>query len=99
MYVKQSSDGDNIHRIANPVYCLENIHTTYKQGNTTYLTLQTTFTPAKVVDCADEIKELKENTTTGTFYVVKQGTLAGNYIMGTDLTAYQNGNTSNLHYS
>lgn len=96
VYVKQSSDGDNIHRIANPVYCLENIHTTYKQDNTTYLTLQTTFTPAKVVDCADEIKELKKNTTTGTFYVVKQGTLAGNYIMGTDLTAYQNGNTSKL---
>lgn len=97
VYVKQETDADNIHRSADPVYCLENIHTTgYKQGNTTYLTLQTTFTPAKVVNCADEIKELKDNTTTGTFYVVKQGELAGNYIMETDLTTYQNGDDSKL---
>lgn len=97
VYVKKGTDVDNIHRSADPVYCLENIHTTgYKQGNTTYLTLQTTFTPAKVVDCADEIKELKDNTTTGTFYVVKQGELAGNYIMETDLTTYQNGDESKL---
>ena len=72
------------------MYCLENIHTTgYKQGNTTYLTLQTTFTPANVVDCADEIKDLKENNTKGTFYVVKQGVLAGNYLMGADLQSYR----------
>ena len=38
VYVKQPSDDNNIHRSADPVYCLENIHTTgYKQGNTTYL--------------------------------------------------------------
>lgn len=100
VYVKQETDAadDNIHRKATPVYCLENIHTTgsYVQSNTTYLTLQTTFTPAKVVDCADAIKELKDNTTTGTFYVVKQGELAGNYIMETDLTIYQNGDNSKL---
>lgn len=80
----------------NAAYCLENMDSPYKQGNTTYLTLRTTFTPANVVDCADEIKELKENTTTGTFYVVKQGELAGNYIMETDLTTYQNGDDSKL---
>lgn len=98
VYVKTGAETD-LHEKATPVYCLENLHdaaTGYKQGNTTYLTLQTTFTPAKVVDCADEIKELKENTTTGTFYVVKQGELAGNYIMETDLTTYQNGDDSKL---
>ena len=99
VYIKgtdPSEDVDYIHRSAAPVYYLENIRGSYLQGNTTYLTLQTTFTPAKVVDCADEIKELKENTTTGTFYVVKQGELAGNYIMETDLTTYQNGDNSKL---
>lgn len=95
VYVKQPSDDNNIHRSADPVYCLENIHTTgYKQGNTTYLTLQTTFTPAIVVDPEEtQIKDLKPNPYTGddankTFYVVKQGELAGNYIMEEDLQSY-----------
>lgn len=100
VYVKQEADdGDNyIYRKATSVYCLENLHAAgaYKGGNTTYLTLQTTFTPAKVVDCADEIKELKENNTTGTFYVVKQGELAGNYLMAADLTAFQAGDDTKL---
>lgn len=92
VYIKgtdPSEEEDNIHRSAAPVYCLENIRGSYLQGNTTYLTLQTTFTPANVVDCADEIKDLKENTTTGTFYVVKQGDLAGNYLMAADLQSYR----------
>ena len=92
VYVKQPSDDKNIHRSADPVYCLENIHTTgYKQGNTTYLTLQTTFTPDKVVDCADEVKPLTTNKQNpgSTFYVVKQGVLAGNYLMGADLQSYR----------
>lgn len=92
VYIKgtdPSEEEDNIHRSAAPVYCLENIRGSYLQGNTTYLTLQTRFTPAKVVDCADAIKELKDNTTTGTFYVVKQGELAGNYLMGADLQSYR----------
>ena len=91
VYVKTGDETD-LHEKATPVYCLENLHdaaTGYKQGNTTYLTLQTTFTPANVVDCADEIKDLKENNTTGTFYVVKQGVLAGNYLMGADLQSYR----------
>ena len=91
VYVKTGDETD-LHEKATPVYCLENLHdaaTGYKQGNTTYLTLQTTFTPANVVDCADEIKDLKENNTTGTFYVVKQGVLAGNYLMEADLQDYR----------
>lgn len=91
VYVKTGDETD-LHKKATPVYCLENLHdaaTGYKQGNTTYLTLQTTFTPANVVDCADEIKDLKENNTTGTFYVVKQGVLAGNYLMEADLQDYR----------
>lgn len=98
VYVKTGDETD-LHENATPVYCLENLHdaaTGYKQDNTTYLTLQTTFTPAKVVDCADEIRELKNNTATGTFYVVKQGELAGNYLMASDLTTYQNGDNSKL---
>ena len=95
VYVKKTGD-ESIHQKAVPVYCLENIHTSYLQKNTTYLTLNTTFTPAKVVDCADIIKELKENSTTGTFYVVEQGDLAGNYIMKSDLDTYQNGKSSKL---
>lgn len=98
VYVKTGDETD-LHEKATPVYCLENLHdaaTGYKQGNTTYLTLQTTFTPAKVVDCADEIRELKNNTATGTFYVVKQGELAGNYLMASDLTTYQDGDNFKL---
>ena len=97
VYLKGENETD-IHRLATPVYCLENIHENgfYIQGNTTYLTLKTTFIPANVVDCADEIKDLKTNTTTETFYVVKQGELAGNYIMASDLTEYQNGDSNKL---
>lgn len=75
----------------NAAYCLENMDSPYKQGNTTYLTLQTTFTPAKVVDCADVVKPLTTNTQAAgsTFYVVKQGELAGNYLMEADLQDYQ----------
>lgn len=98
VYIKgtdPSEEEDYIHRSAAPVYCLENIRGSYLQGNTTYLTLQTTFTPAKVVDPDEtQIKDLKENTYTGeddnkTFYVVKQGELAGNYIMAEDLQSYR----------
>lgn len=93
VYVKTGDETD-LHEKATPVYCLENLHdaaTGYKQGNTTYLTLQTTFTPAKVVDCADEVKPLTTNKQApgSTFYVVKQGELAGNYLMEADLQDYQ----------
>lgn len=92
VYVKKE-DETALHEKATPVYCLENLHATgaYKGGNTTYLTLQTTFTPDKVVDCADEVKPLTTNKQApgSTFYVVKQGVLAGNYLMGADLQSYR----------
>jgi len=94
VYIKgtdPSEEVDNIHRSAAPVYCLENIRGSYLQDNTTYLTLKTTFTPDKVVDCADEVKPLTTNKQApgSTFYVVKQGVLAGNYLMGADLQSYR----------
>lgn len=103
MYVKTGNETD-LHEKATPVYCLENLHATgaYKGGNTTYLTLQTTFIPAKVVDPDEtQIKVLKNNTYTGddddkTFYVVKQGDLAGNYLMAEDLTTFQGGDDTKL---
>ena len=103
VYVKTGNETD-LHEKATPVYCLENLHATgaYKGGNTTYLTLQTTFIPAKVVDPDEtQIKVLKNNTYTGddddkTFYVVKQGDLAGNYLMAEDLTTFQAGDDTKL---
>lgn len=79
----------------NAAYCLENMDSPYKQGNTTYLTLKTTFKPANVVDCNDPLNGLDQNTHKGgtgdelTFYVVKEGTLAGNYLMKADLEDFQ----------
>lgn len=79
----------------NAAYCLENMDSPYKQGNTTYLTLRTTFKPANVVDCNDPLNGLDPNIHTGgkddelTFYVVKEGTLAGNYLMKADLEKFQ----------
>ena len=84
---------DVFYRNASPAYCLENLHTNYIQGNTTYITLKTVFKPTKVVDCdATTVKELKDNdATTTSFYVVTAGDLAGNYLMAEDLTDYRNG--------
>lgn len=100
VYVKTGDETD-LHKKATPVYCLENLHdaaTGYKQGNTTYLTLQTTFIPARVVDCNATAAngELKDNpnATTSTpvpFYVVKTGSLAGNYILKSELDTFQGG--------
>lgn len=81
-----------------PVYCLENIHASYLQSNTTYLTLKTTFTPAKVVNCDSEetVGELKDNPNSiaASFYVVKTGSLAGNYILKSELDAFQGGDNT-----
>lgn len=98
VYIKgtdPSEEANNIYRSAAPVYCLENIRGSYLQGNTTYLTLKTTFKPANVVDCNNSLNGLVTNTHkegTGdelTFYVVKQGELAGNYLMEADLQDYR----------
>lgn len=103
VYVKQEADADdeNLHSKATPVYCLENIHNpgAYLQKNTTYLNLQTNFVPAKVVDCDSQetVGALEDNpnaanSTAVSFYVVKTGSLAGNYILKDDLVSYQSTN-------
>lgn len=74
---------------ATPAYCLENIHNngSYVQNNTTYITLKTTFTPSKVVNAQGEVVDYTYNGSDDkTFYVVTEGTLAGNYIMGDAIT-------------
>lgn len=102
VYVKQETDTDdkNLHSKAAPVYCLENIHNTgaYLQKNTTYLNLQTNFVPANVVNCdaTAENGALKVNPNAAalkavSFYVVKTGKLAGNYILKSELDAFQKG--------
>lgn len=93
VYVKQDGQ-ENIHKLATPVYCLENLHTSYYQKNTTYVDIETTFTPAKVVKCLDQLdvtpdNNLKNNSTTGSFFVVRSGEHAQNYLMKSDLLAWQ----------
>ena len=100
VYVKGPDDDTNLHEKATPAYCLENLHLSsgYEQGNTTYLALSTTFSPAKVVDPdATQVKPLQDNNYTGesankTFYVVNSGELAGNYLMEEDLKQFRGGN-------
>lgn len=100
VYVKTGDETD-LHEKATPVYCLENLHATgaYKGGNTTYLNLYTKFVPAKVVDCNSQetVGALKDNPnaadpddlTAVSFYVVKTGSLAGNYILKSELDTFQ----------
>lgn len=96
----ETGDETDLHEKATPVYCLENIHNkdAYLQRNTTYLNLQTKFVPAKVVKCdaTAENGELKVNpnaaqSTAVSFYVVNTGNLAGNYILKSELEAFQGG--------
>lgn len=102
VYVKTGAETD-LHEKATPVYCLENIHKTgaYLQKNTTYLNLQTSFVPAKVVNCNSEetVGALKDNpnaanSTAASFYVVKTGSLAGNYILKDELDTFQGGDAT-----
>ncbi|WP_302526490.1 Mfa1 family fimbria major subunit [Phocaeicola barnesiae] len=93
VYVKTGSETD-LHKLATPVYCLENLHNNYYQKNTTYVDIETTFTPAKVVNCLDQLdvnpdNNLKNNSTTGSFFVVRSGEHAQNYLMKSDLLAWQ----------
>ena len=94
--VDVATTGD--HTAAAPAYCLENLHAiadNYLQKNTTYLTLKTTFKPTNVVNCNDPLNGLTSNKYVEgsgdelTFYVVKQGELAGNYLMKKDLEDFQ----------
>ena len=93
VHVKTGSETD-LHKLATPVYCLENLHNNYYQKNTTYVDIETTFTPAKVVNCLDQLNvtpdnNLKNNSTTGSFFVVRSGEHAQNYLMKSDLLAWQ----------
>lgn len=93
VYVKTGSETD-LHKLATPVYCLENLHNNYYQKNTTYVDIETTFTPAKVVNCLDQLdvnpdNNLKNNSTTESFFVVRSGEHAQNYLMKSDLLAWQ----------
>lgn len=85
---------------ATPVYCLENLQDSYVQGNTTYILLKTDFIPTKIVDClkADGTTTDNDNTsdTAESFYVVKSGDLAGNYIIKADLDAYKQNHQNQL---
>lgn len=78
---------------ATPVYCLENLQDEYKQGNTTYILLKTDFIPTNIVDCTNADGTITENDNKSdiaeSFYVVKSGDLAGNYIIKADLDAYK----------
>lgn len=97
VYIKgtdPSEEENYIYRSAIPVYCLENLQTQYYQKNTTYVDIETTFTPANVVNCLDQLdpvsdNNLKQNSTTGSFFVVGSGEHAQNYLMKTDLLAWQ----------
>lgn len=85
---------------ATPVYCLENLQDSYVQGNTTYILLKTDFIPTKIVDCikADGTTTDNDNTSdiAESFYVVKSGDLAGNYIIKADLDAYMQNHQNQL---
>lgn len=85
---------------ATPVYCLENLQDDYKQGNTTYILLKTDFIPTKIVDCTKADGTITDNDNKSdkaeSFYVVKSGDLAGNYIIKADLDAYKQSNQNQL---
>lgn len=81
-------------------YCMENVHSTYAQENTTFIKFKTTFTPAKALDfdtSGDEgwtVKgDLKDVTVPSTaddapsFFVVLDGNAeyTSNYILKSDL--------------
>ena len=68
------------------LYCLENIHSTYKQKNTTYANFKTTYTPGKALDLIEnsdktegapayvvksDLKNVTAGTSASTFYVVR----------------------------
>lgn len=90
---------------ANPVYCLENLHTTgtYKQGNVTYVTLKTTFIPKKVLDLTTNNETLKDydgytTSTNKSFYVVRSGSnnVVGRYILADELDVFRTNDPDRL---
>lgn len=81
---------------ATPVYCLENLQDEYWQKNTTYVVLSTQFIPKTVVDCTNGTITTNTQTSPESFYVVESGELAMNYILKSDLDAFQGDNKTKL---
>ena len=85
-YNKLNVEVGSAYNTATPAYCLENLHTSgqYKQDNTTYITLQTTFKPTKVINSEGQLEDYKGEAKT--FFVVTEGVkgMVGNYIMAGD---------------
>lgn len=82
--------------VATPVYCLENLQNEYWQKNTTYVVLSTKFIPKTVVNCQNGTIINNTKTSPESFYVVESGDLAMNYILKSDLDAFQNGDKTKL---
>lgn len=95
-------------------YCMENVHSTYEQENTTFIKFKTTFTPAKALDFDTSgengwtIKgNLKDVTAPSTadnapsFFVVLDGNAeyTSNYILKSDLYGDDNQPKSGLSIS
>lgn len=81
---------------ATPVYCLENLQEKYWQKNTTYVVLSTKFIPTTVVNCTNGTIITNTKTDPESFYVVESGELAMNYILKSDLDAFQGDNKTKL---
>lgn len=81
---------------ATPVYCLENLQDKYWQKNTTYVVLSTKFIPKTVVNCQNGTITTNTKTSPESFYVVESGDLAMNYILKSDLDAFQGDNKTTL---
>ena len=81
---------------ATPVYCLENLQNEYWQKNTTYVVLSTKFIPKAVVDCQNGTIITNTKTSPESFYVVESGDLAMNYILKSDLDAFQGDSKTKL---
>lgn len=87
-----------------PVYCLENIHSTYLQDYTTYVILNTTFIPESVVKCDeadnnggdDDFYTNPKDESKKSFRVVTEGTLSGAYILEADLNEYKKAHSDAL---
>lgn len=96
VYFPETPGEENQHTHAVPAYCLENLHTTYDDHNTTYINLKTVFIPSIVVDC-DAASPATKNVTLDApvdFYVVLTGDadLVSQYLLKSDLDKYQETN-------
>lgn len=95
-------------------YCMENVHSTYAQENTTYIKFKTTFTPAKALDfetsnngnwtVKGDLKDVSAPASASvapSFFVVLDGNAeyTSNYILKSDLYGDDNQPESGLSIS